>query len=300
MKYVWRAAAAAVVVVMATQAGFAAPLFVNAGFETGDFTGWTVTVSGPAGTSDGTLCCLPSDGSVHGTGYEEAVVVPVGWGTDPYTDNNVTKVAPATALPNLYSARIGDADNQVDHTQGLGFSDDPTSVTLSQTGVVSELVNALAVRWSAAVCEPSNVEEHEPDNFPFFSLKVENLTQGTVLLDVMHTSHETSGFWTKDGAQGAVNDPDNVYGPTVNETEGDWWYKDWTTEAWDMSAAAIGDQIKITLVAHDCGLTGHPAYVRLDDIGIPETPEIPEPTTMILLIGGVAVAGWRARKRLAA
>jgi hypothetical protein len=309
MRVVWRAAAAAVVVVMATQAGFAAPLFVNPGFETGDFTGWSVVYSGVGGPGEGPLVGLPSDGSVHGTGYEDAVVVPVGWGTDPYTLGTVPKVAPPTALPNLYSARIGDADNQINHLDPPGGDDDPQSVQLSQIGVVTELVSQLAVRWSAAVTEPANVDEHEPDNFPFFQLRVVNLGTDGVgggiadveLLNVMHTSHELGAFWTLDGAQGVINDPDNVYQPTRDPTTpGDWWYKDWTTESWDMSGAGLGDLILIELTAHDCGLRGHPAYVRLDDIGIPEVPPIPEPTTMLLLVGGVAVAGWRARKRLSA
>ena len=175
MRVVWRAAAAALVVVMATQAGFAAPLFVNAGFETGDFTGWTVTVSGVGGPGDGTVTGLA------GTGPE---------------------------------------------------NDDPQSITLSQVGVVSELVARLAVQWSAAVTEPANFDEHETAGYPFFGLRVENLTQGVVLLDVQHSSQELGGFWTLDGAQGAVNDPDNVYQPTLDPTTpGNWWYQDWTTES---------------------------------------------------------------------
>ena len=312
MRVVWRAAAAAVVVVMATQAGFAAPLFVNPGFETGDFTGWTVAYSGVGGPPDlPAVTGLPpgdAPGGGPNTGFEDAVVVPVGWGTDPYTLGTVPKVAPPTALPNLYSARIGDADNQIDGT-GAVTDDDPQSVQLSQIGVVTELVSRLAVRWSAAVTEPANVAEHEASSFPMFQLRVVNLGTDGVggaiadveLLNVMHTSHETGAFWTLDGAQGVIGDPDNVYGQTLDPTTvGNWWYKDWTTESWDMTGAGLNDLILIELTAQDCGLRGHPAYVRLDDIGIPEVPPIPEPTTMLLLVGGLAVAGWRARKRFSA
>lgn len=291
---------AAFSVALAAPAALGAPLFVNAGFETGDFTGWTITYA-PGGLEDGTVEGLPVGNTVSPNPHADAVVVPVSWGTDPYTGDVVPKVAPPTVTPNFYSARIGDANNQIDHLGTGSDDDDPTWVTLSQIGTVTELVDRLAVQWAAAVTEPKNWEDHIGEGFPFLRLYVKNLTQDVVLLDVMHTSHELGAFWEKGPAQGLpLDDPNNAYGPTRGGTEGDWWYKDWTVEVWDMSGAALGDQILIALTAHDCGLRGHPAYVRLDDIGLPEVPPIPEPTTMVLLVGGLAAAGWRIRRRMAA
>jgi hypothetical protein len=306
MKCLLRGVAVAVILGLAAQGAFAAPLFVNPGFESGDFTGWTVTFSATGGPNEGTLTGMaPADTDGSGateapqSGYEDAVVVPVGWGTDPYTADNVSKVAPPSFGPNNYSARIGDAGNQIDAAGTGSDDDDPQSVTLSQVGTVTELVAGLSVQWSAGVTEPLNFDEHEVAGYPSFHLRVENLTQATVLLDVEHSSQELGSFWQSDGAQGVVDDPNNRYEPTRFATEGTWWYQDWTQESWDMSAANLGDQILIELTAQDCGLRGHPAYVRLDDIGQPPTDIIPEPTTMLLLIGGLAAAGWRIRRRVA-
>jgi len=102
-------------------------LLDNLNFETGDFTGWQVnyvaapdwTWNPPTGPPvpvrvwDGILEGLLPGDTGGGDGTEDAVVVPVGWGTDPYTGTgNVSKVY---GDGGLYSARIGDAGNQIFH-----------------------------------------------------------------------------------------------------------------------------------------------------------------------------------------
>lgn len=272
-----------------------APLFTNPDFETGDFTGWTITIVG--GHDDGILTGLAPGATGGGTGKEDAVVVPVGWGTDPYTGDVVSKVYSGN-----YSARIGDANNRIDHDEPKPY-DDPFSVILSQTATLTEALAAMTVTWSAAVVEPGNPHDHEPDLFPAFSLFVKNETTGEILLDIHHTSHEEGAFWDEGVSMLAVQDPNNQVRPTRHGTDGTWWYKDWTQEVIDMSGASVGDQITIILTVHDCLLDGHPAYARLDNIGyeLPPPPGpppdwIPEPGTVLLLTAGLGLVGWRARR----
>jgi hypothetical protein len=304
MRALGKAIAIATILTMASATGLAASLFENPGFETGDFTGWNISYIG--GHVDGTLTGLSPGATGGGTGHEDAVVVPLGWATDPYTSNTVEKVQFGN-----YSARIGDANNQIDHAGTGSANDDPYSVILSQTGTLTQPLQGVVIAWMAAVTEPANREDHEhagtPEHpgFPHFSILVKNETTGDILLYETHSSEEGigPGYWTQGPAQGSVNDLNNLYLPTRDpNTPGDWFYHDWAEVGFSLDGVPLGTQISIVLTVADCALRGHPAYARLDLFEVPPSPppEVPEPGTVALLLVGMAAAGWYVRHRRAA
>jgi len=300
MMAAWKAVALAAIVTLVTQTASAEGLFVNPGFETGGFAGWTVTFSG--GNDDGILTGLPVTATGGGTGHEDAVAVPLGWGTDPYTG----AAAVEKVVFGNYSARIGDANNRIDHAGTGGANDDPFSVTLRQTATLTQPLLGVQIAWMAAVTEPANREDHEHGFgigpcFPEFSVLVTNDTTAQILLSETHSSQEGigPGFWEEGPDQRTTNDVNNLALPTRDPTTpGTWFYHDWDESGFSLLGVPLGTQISITLSVQDCGLRGHPAYARLDVLEIPPgPPEVPEAGTVVLLAVGLALAGWRARRR---
>ena len=78
--------------------------------------------------------------------------------------------------------------------------------------------------------------------------------------------------------------------------------QDYIVDGWtlvDLSALGTVSKIRFTLASTDTGAFGMntPAYFALDDLGV--TP-VPEPATVALMLGGLALLGGVARRRRAA
>lgn len=118
---------------VALMASPAFALFTNGGFETGDFTGWTVT--GQGGGQSGI--------------WSSASTMP-GLTTDinPYNDN--------------YMARIGDS---------AGWSSSLHWTKLTQTDTVQATDQNIYVNWGAALVDPTNTY-HSTSEQPFFSISI--------------------------------------------------------------------------------------------------------------------------------
>ncbi len=117
--------------------------FVNGGFETGDFTGWT--------KNGGTFVDYGSGGVYTYSGDPGKSAI-VSSGLDPLTNNNLNRVYSGN-----YAARVNNSDNN------YHFS------TISQTGTNWQ-DNNIYFAWAAVLEEPGNT--HPENVAPNFSIKL--------------------------------------------------------------------------------------------------------------------------------
>lgn len=240
--------------------------FANPGFEQGSFNGWTLG----GGTweeypaNSGKVSYAP----IAGGPGKSAIVS--GMNTmDSLTNNNLHEV-----LTGNYAARVNNYDNNYHYS------------TLSQTVTWNQ--DNLYFGWAAVLQEPSN--QHSDAAAPNFSLKVMDITKGTMLyqekFDVYHPP-TISGFqWSNGHSDG----------------NGTWKYSNWVVVHMDTSGVK-GDQLALTMSAYDCGWGGHGGYAYLDEFS-PTRPipnlgvttalvdlnPTPEPGTLSLLaLGGLAL-----------
>jgi len=126
--------------------------------------------------------------------------------------------------------------------------------------------------WSAVLESPSG---HQ-DTQPHFWLRLFDVTTSTMLYEqLIHAANTPPGLFTLVGG---------------------WQYSDWQTVHIDTSSV-IGDDLRLTLLGSDCGLSGHGGYVYLDGFGNVEPQQVPEPCTMLVCLGGFGMLLRRRRQR---
>ena len=252
-------------------------IFTNGGFESGDFTGWT---QGTGLNNNGLTLPQPFTGasinlSAGGTWTGAAV-------NSSYTE---LSTAPITPMPfaGTYSARVGDT------TSGYNTN------FISQQDVITAADrdsgdNKLHVRFSYAVVleDPG----HDPEEQPFFYLRVRNITKGTVLFDDFSFAGQT-------GTQ---------FQPIPGNT--DVLYLNWKPADVEVPDADLGDTIEVYLLAAGCSQSGHYGYAYLDGFGsrvippggggaVAPVPTLSEMSFMALglLLAGAGAVSLRRRRR---
>jgi hypothetical protein len=223
-------------------------MFTNGSFETGDFTGWTVTTFNNQGINQ-----PPGPG---GSNLSDVVggpsVAPMSL-SDPNTGGNVKYPAVGN-----YSARV---NNELSYDEG-GHPRDGNTISQTISAVLDPSDGLMHVRFTfAAVMVAPADDDHEIDELPYFRVKAVNTSNGgDVLFDFYSHVGEPGKNWLE-GIPFDNGDPDD---------EGDrWQYIDWTSADLASSAAHpvnAGDVITLYITAAGCALGGHPGYVYVDDI----------------------------------
>ncbi|MCG2711914.1 MAG: PEP-CTERM sorting domain-containing protein [Candidatus Omnitrophica bacterium] len=127
--------------------------------------------------------------------------------------------------------------------------------------------------WAAVIQDPGHI-------YPgHMRVTLNNLTDSTSLYDFQIDYYNQSGAtW---------------------HTYNDWGYTDWNVVQLDTSAH-LGDTLRLSILASDCGAGGHGGYAYLDGFGAVAPPQgddnpVPEPMTMLLF--GPALLGLVGLKR---
>ncbi|MBV6321882.1 PEP-CTERM sorting domain-containing protein [Duganella sp. HSC-15S17] len=73
----------------------------------------------------------------------------------------------------------------------------------------------------------------------------------------------------------------------------------WQVEQLSIDQSLSGHSFTLSLLAADCQPTGHTGYAYLDGFGA-VTPSVPEPTTYGMLLAGLGLLGYMARRKKSA
>lgn len=209
-------------------------IFTNGGFETGDFSGWTITT----GTNNGLTGSPPFTGAnVVITPGGSNVSAVVGVGTDPQ--------APQLVLPRAgsFTARVNDSNS------GAIINSIKQSAPITSADIDPADSN-LHVRFSyAAVLEDPG---HAPADQPYFYVRIRDVTLGTVIFEDFTYSGQpgktfvTTGSWK--------SSPNFINQDVI------------------VPLSSLGHTIEIEALAADCSLGAHGGYVYLDGFGSSVVP----------------------------
>jgi len=189
----------------------------NSDFESGDLSGWV----GKTGN------CCPINASLVGMVSGRHTIM-TGTGTDPYTCDMVTVVAPG----GQYSARLGNSDSG-SQAESLSYS---LNVTAS---------SALFIYRYAVVLEDPG---HAAADQPRFQVRVLDATN--------HVLDPVCGVYTVAAASGLAGFADCTNLATVR-------YRDWTTVGLNLTSY-IGQNVTLEFSTGDCALGAHFGYAYVD------------------------------------
>lgn len=250
-------------------------IYTNGGFETGDFSGWTMG----GGINPGLSGAPPFTGaSIVISGSSPGPATIVGNITDPR--------APQLVLP-----RVGARTAKLSNESGGQTITTMTQVDTLTAADIDPNDGLPHVRFSfAPVLDDPN---HLPQEQPYFFVSVRNVTTNTVLFEQFAYSGQP--------------------GVTYLSGTGNWKYLQFQSIDAVLPISAVGDQIELRVVAAKCSLSGHGGYVYVDGFGSANVPPpsggsqpyvyepVPagNPVGIGILAGLVALAGLWFRQRIA-
>jgi hypothetical protein len=237
--------------------------FTNGGFEDGNTTGWTTGSGYRANINNPSL--VPSQFLPGGSEYNSALnhSAVVGAGVMAHTEGTLQQVYSGN-----YSFRAEDLV-----TGGYASAITQTVTNYTDPNIF--------FAWAATL-----EGAHGVNDAATFKLVLTNVTTGTELVN--RTYNAASG--------GGGVDSRFTLG-----SDGFYYTNAWQIEQLDVSAFS-GDTFELTLLAADCQQTGHQGTVYLDGFGAVTPPPVvgvPEPETYALMLAGLGLVGWVARRRRA-
>jgi len=239
-----------------------ADTFVNGGFESGSTSGWN-TGGGYRG-NDLNTAITPADflagGKLNQDNGERGVVIDKN-----YVDANLGALLGSTVLSGNYAYRAED-------TISGGFG------TVISQQVKNYTDSDIYFGWKAVLENGGHVE----DESAVMMLTLTDNTTGKLVLT--HTYNAGNGG-------GGVD--------SRFQSSGDFFY----TSAWQLEHLTIdqslsGHDFTLSLLAADCEPTGHTGYAYLDGFGS-YVPPVPEPETYAMMLAGLGMMGWLARRKKA-
>jgi hypothetical protein len=237
--------------------------FVNGGFETGDFTGWSRT--------QGYLISGYPVGVVSDTYYED--LYGPGTGYSPFDDSAVENSilsdlragGKLQGLSGNKAARINNALAGTNDPGGeIGETYDPRFPDWDQLGYRWSTISQTVQNWQhSTICFAYNAVLEKPTNeehnssivgywAPKFVIKLYDETASTVIYEVATNVFEellVPGGWKSSSS------------PYEN-----WKYSDWQTIVLNTSLL-IGHNLTLSISAYDCAWGNHGGYVYVDNVG---------------------------------
>lgn len=264
---------AAIVTLLGSSPAWA--IYANGGFESGNFSGWTMGGGGNPGLAG----APPFTGaSIQISGSSAGPASTVGAITDPR--------APTIILP-----RVGTQTAKLSEESGGGTITTMLQVdTLTAADVdPSDGLPHIRFAFAPVLDDPSHAAQEQP----YFYVSVKNLTTGAVLFEQFAYSGQP--------------------GVSYLSGSGNWKYLQFQDVDAVLPASAIGSPIELRVVAAKCSLGGHGGYVYVDGFGSSNVPPpsgggapyvAPEPVpalppTGLALLGLlIAASGLWFRRRL--
>ncbi len=236
--------------------------FYNGGFEAGTTGGWTTGGGYRAGVNNNMQPSqfLPGGSLNSDNGSRGAVI------DSNYVDPNLGALLGSTVHSGNYSYRAED-------TTSGGYA-----TAISQQ--VSNYTDAnIYFAWKA-VLENGGHQEYES---ALMKLTLTDDTTGQLLISRSYNAgFSGSGVDSRFSKEG-----DLFYTPS------------WQVEQLSIDQSLSGHSFTLSLLAADCQPTGHTGYVYLDGFGA-VTPPVPEPTTYGMLLAGLGLLGYIARRKKSA
>ncbi len=237
--------------------------FINGGFETGNFNGWTVSDSAYRASINNTNL-TPTWVFANDNYAMHSQIINTS-----YVDPHVGAALGSTVYAGNYSARIEDT------TTG-GYAS-----AIKQT-VINYTESSINFVWKA-VLEGA----HGITDAATFKLVLTDLTDKVDLI--------TREYNAASGG-GGVDTRFSYFG-------GNYYTPDWQVETLNITDALKGHDFMLSLVAADCEPTGHWGYVYLDGFGSvaggggdgTDPNAVPEPATLAML--GLGLLGMTATRR---
>lgn len=233
---------AAIVVALAVP-GIAWALFVNGGFEAGDFSSWTKTTFMNTGGLTGSPPFSGASITRAAGGSDQSAIVTAGTpetGVDPQLGATATLKYP----------KFGTYTGRVNGNITGYISNSIIQQSVVASGDVDPSDSLVHIRFAyAPVLENPG---HSPEIQPYFYIGVKNVTKGNALLfESLNFSNQSGVPWKTSPINSGVL------------------YTDWQIAdiAPGNSQLAVGDTVEIEVIGADCAAGGHYGYVYVDAFG---------------------------------